>query len=136
MTTVSKSALVPYSASQMFELVADAESYPDFLPGCRSSRIESREGDIVRGTVEFAKGPVHKSFTTDNRLEKDRRIDMPALIIWGGRGQSPERAQRFADVWSQYAANVVHAEGLDCGHYMQEEVPEEVLSHFMDFFAG
>jgi len=76
MTTVSKSALVPYSASEMFELVADPESYPAFLPGCKSSRIESREGDTVRGTVEFAMGPVHKSFTTDNRLEKNRRIDM------------------------------------------------------------
>lgn len=76
MTTVSKSALVPFSASEMFELVADAESYPAFLPGCKASRIVSREGDTVRGTVEFAKGPVHKSFTTDNRLEKDRRIDM------------------------------------------------------------
>ena len=60
----------------MYELVADAESYPAFLPWCRSINILSREDDEVVGTVELVKGPVHKSFTTVNRLVKGDRIDM------------------------------------------------------------
>jgi ribosome-associated toxin RatA of RatAB toxin-antitoxin module len=60
----------------MCELVADTESYPAFLPWCRSVRILSREGDEVVGTVEMVKGRVHKSFTTVNRLVKGERIDM------------------------------------------------------------
>jgi len=76
LTVIRKFALVPYSSDQMYALVADTESYPAFLPWCRSARILSREGDEVVGTVELVKGPAHKSFTTVNRLVKGERIDM------------------------------------------------------------
>ncbi len=34
-----------YSPKQMFDLVADVEHYPDFLPWCLGTRITKREGD-------------------------------------------------------------------------------------------
>ena len=34
MPTVNQSALVPYSAEQMYRLVNDYEKYPQFLSGC------------------------------------------------------------------------------------------------------
>jgi ribosome-associated toxin RatA of RatAB toxin-antitoxin module len=44
-TRVQRSEWVPYTAEQMFHLVNDVESYPEFLPHCRSARIlESRDG--------------------------------------------------------------------------------------------
>ena len=36
---------VPYSASQMFDLVADVEKYPDFLPWCIALRVIGRSDD-------------------------------------------------------------------------------------------
>jgi ribosome-associated toxin RatA of RatAB toxin-antitoxin module len=39
MPQISRSALVPYSAEQMYELVNDVKSYPQFLPGCTGSRV-------------------------------------------------------------------------------------------------
>ncbi|MEO0399081.1 MAG: type II toxin-antitoxin system RatA family toxin [Pseudomonadota bacterium] len=36
---------VPYSAAQMFDLVADVEAYPSFIPWCQALRIVSRESD-------------------------------------------------------------------------------------------
>jgi ribosome-associated toxin RatA of RatAB toxin-antitoxin module len=75
-TRVQRSEWVPYSAEQMFNLVNDVESYPEFLPHCRSARIlESRDGRI-KATIELAKGALHKSFTTLNRLEAPHRIDI------------------------------------------------------------
>nr|WP_296748840.1 type II toxin-antitoxin system RatA family toxin [Thioalkalivibrio sp.] len=75
-TRVQRSEWVPYSAEQMFNLVNDIESYPEFLPHCRSARIlESRNGR-VKATIELAKGALHKSFTTWNRLEAPRLIDI------------------------------------------------------------
>lgn len=67
--------------------------------------------------------------------DKDRRIDMPALIIWGGRGQSPERSEQFVKIWEQYASNIVATEAIQCGHYMQEEVPDTIYEHFLNFFG-
>ena len=79
MATVKKSALVLYSAADMYSLVNDIEAYPRFLPWCRSSRILRHTEDEVRATIEMAKGRVHKSFTTINRMQKHKMIDIRLL---------------------------------------------------------
>ncbi|MGB1110944.1 MAG: type II toxin-antitoxin system RatA family toxin [Gammaproteobacteria bacterium] len=76
MASVKRSALLSYSAEQMFALVADIESYPQFLPWCRSTTVHSRNGDEVHASVELAKGSVHKTFSTVNRMQKDKMIEM------------------------------------------------------------
>ena len=79
MANVKKSALVLYSAADMYALVADIEAYPQFLPWCRSTHILSRTEDEVRATIEMAKGGMHKSFTTCNRMQQHKMIDIRLL---------------------------------------------------------
>ena len=79
MATVKKSALVLYSAAEMYALVSDIEAYPQFLPWCSSTQILSRAEDEVRATIEMVKGGVHKSFTTSNRMQKHKMIDIRLL---------------------------------------------------------
>lgn len=76
MTTVSKNALVRYSAAEMYALVNDIESYPQFLPWCRSARLLSRQPDEVRATLELARGGIQKSFTTLNRMQPNKMIEI------------------------------------------------------------
>ncbi len=76
MPVVNKSALVPYTAAEMYALVDDIESYPRFLPWCRSAREWERSEDEVRASIELAKGAIRKTFTTHNRLQKDKMIEM------------------------------------------------------------
>jgi ribosome-associated toxin RatA of RatAB toxin-antitoxin module len=76
MSTIRKSALVPYSAHEMFVLVADVESYSQFLPWCGGSRILSRDEDSVVAAIEIAYSGVHKTFTTINRMQTDKMIEM------------------------------------------------------------
>jgi ribosome-associated toxin RatA of RatAB toxin-antitoxin module len=63
----------------MFALVNDIESYPKFLPWCRSARILSRNRDEIRATLEMVKGVIHKSFTTCNRLQQDKMVEIRLL---------------------------------------------------------
>ena len=79
MPTVQKNALVPYTASAMYDLVNAIEAYPQFLPWCRSTRVLSRSEDEVRATIEIVKGGVHKSFTTCNRMQKNKMIEIRLL---------------------------------------------------------
>ena len=79
MATVQKSALVLYSAADMYALVNDVESYPQFLPWCRSARVDHYTEYEVRATIEMAKGGVHKSFTTVNRVQKNKMINIRLL---------------------------------------------------------
>ena len=41
MTTISQSAILPYSAEIMFNLVNDIEAYPLFMQGCQGAQIIS-----------------------------------------------------------------------------------------------
>jgi len=66
--------------------------------------------------------------------DKDKQLTMPLLLLWGARGQPPERVREFLPVWRRYATNIVAHEAIECGHYIQEEVPEKVIAHFMSFF--
>lgn len=79
MTTVEKSALVKFSALQMFHLVEDVEAYPEFLPWCSSSRILSRGDNVLEAELLIAKGGFNKSFATRNRSELGNRINISLL---------------------------------------------------------
>jgi ribosome-associated toxin RatA of RatAB toxin-antitoxin module len=74
--SVDRSALVPYTPGEMFALVSDIESYPQFLPWCQGTRILSRDIDEVRASIEFAVGGVTRSFTTRNRYQTNKMIEM------------------------------------------------------------
>ncbi len=76
MARVEKSALVPYPASVMFEMVLDVESYPQFLPWCRSGRLISRDEQELCGEIEVARAGVSQKFSTCNRLYPYQRIDL------------------------------------------------------------
>lgn len=76
---MSRSALVPYRAEEMYQLVDDVEAYAEFLPWCNRSEVLSRTDDTVEATLELHKGAVSKSFTTRNALKADEAIEIELL---------------------------------------------------------
>lgn len=76
MPLISRHALVPYNTEEMYKLVAAIEDYPRFLPWCRSTQVLSRTGQEVKATVEIARGAFNKSFTTLNRMQYNKMIEM------------------------------------------------------------
>jgi ribosome-associated toxin RatA of RatAB toxin-antitoxin module len=74
--TVERSALVPYSAAQMFALVNDVARYPEFLPWCVAASVEPVSPEELLASLRIARGPLRTEFKTRNRLEADRRIVM------------------------------------------------------------
>ena len=79
MSLIKRSALVNYSAAEMYELVNDVTSYSNFLPWCRSSAVLSETESEMHASVEIAKGVLNKTFSTQNTLTKDSRIEMQLL---------------------------------------------------------
>lgn len=76
MSRVEKSALIGFSAEQMFRLVADVEHYSDFLPWCSHSRLVSDDGQELCGEIEVSRVGVRQRFTTCNRYEVGRRMEL------------------------------------------------------------
>ncbi|MCC2607345.1 type II toxin-antitoxin system RatA family toxin [Planctobacterium marinum] len=76
MPAVNRSALVPYSAAKMYDLVNDVTQYPQFLPGCEDARILEQEEQLMVASLLVSKAGVKQWFTTRNELTKDSAISM------------------------------------------------------------
>lgn len=66
MTTINRSALLPFSASQLFDLVSDIEAYPLFMDGCVGAQVLRAEEGVVEARLDLAKGGIAQSFSTRN----------------------------------------------------------------------
>ncbi|MGA8053936.1 MAG: type II toxin-antitoxin system RatA family toxin [Burkholderiales bacterium] len=66
MDLVERSALVAHSAERMCALVEDIESYPRFLPWCRSTHVRLRDGGRMIASLHIEYRGVRQAFTTEN----------------------------------------------------------------------
>ena len=81
MRKVDRSALVPYSAEDMYALVEDVESYPEFLPWCNDVEVHFREGNVIEATLELHRGKISRRFRTRNTM---RPTDSMHLTLVSG----------------------------------------------------
>jgi ribosome-associated toxin RatA of RatAB toxin-antitoxin module len=79
MKTVHKSVLIWYSAAEMFALVTDVDSYPEFLPWCSQASVHEENGQGMMAQIGISIAGLTQSFTTRNVHEKDRRVSL-ALV--------------------------------------------------------
>lgn len=73
---VSRSALLPYSAAQMYDVIADVRCYPIFLKWCEGMDVISESEEEVVAKLRIAFGALNFSFTTRNRMHKDASVKM------------------------------------------------------------
>lgn len=79
MTVIDRSALLPYSAHQLYELVCDVEAYPLYMEGCVGASILNRGEDLVEARLDLARGGIKQSFSTRNRLSAAREITLELI---------------------------------------------------------
>lgn len=79
MPVVNQSALVGFSAKQMYELVNDYEKYPEFLSGCVGSRTLSLADNELTAELHIQKLGISQIFSTHNRMIPEREIRMELL---------------------------------------------------------
>ena len=77
--TISRKAHVTHSAEQMFNLVNDIESYPQFLPNCTSAKVFSRTDTTVEAELTLSKAGTHHRFTTKNTLVFPHQMTLQLL---------------------------------------------------------
>jgi len=76
MTTYTERQRIIYEASQLFDLVADVERYPEFMSWVVDSRIRSRHDHTIVVDMTIAVGPARRRFTTTGVLRRPHRIDV------------------------------------------------------------
>lgn len=76
MPSVKKSRIVPFTCAEMYEIVNNVDQYAEFLPHCSQSIIHHRDSDEMQATLMISAVGVNKSFTTRNRLQLNKMIEM------------------------------------------------------------
>ncbi len=76
MPTHAEKRVLPYTPAQLFDMVADVERYPDFLPWCLASRITKREGNVITADLIIGFRMVRERFTSRVTLARPDRIDV------------------------------------------------------------
>ena len=76
MPVISRSALVMYSAEEMYDLINDVNSYPSFVPDCSDSKILNQNDTTMTASLLVAKGGLQKWFTTQNTLIKNESVKL------------------------------------------------------------
>lgn len=79
MPIVRRRATVPYSPDQMFDLVNDVESYPEFLRWCRSATVAQCDERTVEAALDIGIGGIHKRFVTRNSSTRPTHIGIELL---------------------------------------------------------
>ncbi|MGI9322158.1 MAG: type II toxin-antitoxin system RatA family toxin, partial [Pseudomonadales bacterium] len=74
MKKVDQSALLPYPAEFMFNLVNNVADYSDFLPWCETSEVLSQTEDEVVARLTMAGAGLRQGFTARNRLTPPHQI--------------------------------------------------------------
>lgn len=84
MPTHAEQRIVPYTPEQMFDLVADVESYPRFLPWCTGCRITRREEtgedkSVIHADLSIGYKLVRETFSSRVTLEPSHHIHVQYL---------------------------------------------------------
>ena len=79
MPTHEERRVLPYTPRQLFDLVADIERYPEFLPWCAAARVKGGNGNTLLADLVIGFGMLREHFTSRVVLEPDAptpRLDM------------------------------------------------------------
>jgi len=76
MSTHAERRALPYAPEQLFDLVADVERYPEFLPWCVGARVRERKDDLVVADLLIGYRMVRERFTSRSLLDRPGRIDV------------------------------------------------------------
>lgn len=95
--------VLPYRPEALFDIAADVEAYPDYLPGWRAATIRLRDGNVLTTDQTIGFGPVTQRFTTLAILERPHELAVTAVdgpfeafrMVW--------RFRQLPDNWCRVA---------------------------------
>jgi coenzyme Q-binding protein COQ10 len=125
MTAYTQREHLQFTAPQLFDLVADVERYPEFMPWVIDAHVQHRNDHTMLVGMTVAAGPLRKRFSTAAMLDRPHRIDISS---------HDPMFDRFEQRWTfEPATNG----GTNVEYHVDVELRSRVLQLLMDAaFAG
>jgi haloacetate dehalogenase len=108
----------------------------DFMdPAAFAEYVRCFNEKTIRGSCADYRACITCDLEMDTKdFDAGNKIDMPALIVWGSKSHTGKVYGDILPIWHQYA-NQVSGGAIECGHYVQEEAPQETLAWLLEFFG-
>ena len=108
----------------------------DFMdPAAFAEYVRCFNEKTIRGSCADYRACITCDLEMDTMdFEARNKIDMPALIVWGANSHTGKVYGDVLDIWRRYATHV-NGGPVSCGHYVQEEAPQEALRWLLEFFG-
>jgi ribosome-associated toxin RatA of RatAB toxin-antitoxin module len=84
MREVKRSALINKPPAEVFALINDIESYPQFLPWCTQTRVQSRTESQIVATIGVRKGALQGEWRL-TPIENGCRVDLSMRFAFNNR---------------------------------------------------
>ena len=79
MNEIRRSALLPYSADAIYQLINDVEAYPQYMEGCVGAEILARTEDSMDARLDLSRAGIRLSFVTRNTLTPSRSVRLKLI---------------------------------------------------------
>lgn len=134
MERITRSALVPYTQQEMFALVNDVDTYPQFLPWCNGAESTVCGDNEVQARIDFSVKGVSKSFTTRNRLIGNEAILMQLVDGPFSRLEGRWRFEPLGDAGCKISLNLEYAFSSKVVSMVTGPVFNKIASTLVDSF--
>ena len=106
----------------------------DFCKETFNEYVKCFNYKTIRGSCEDYRASPSCDLDMDNiDYEKKNKINCPFLVLWGNKSDTGKVWGDVLKTWGEYSISKPIGEGLDCGHYLQEEKPKEVINWLKNF---
>jgi ribosome-associated toxin RatA of RatAB toxin-antitoxin module len=135
-TSVNRSALMPYPAQTMYEVVNNVAEYPEFLPWCAGAKILSQSETSMDASLLIKKAGVNHWFSTSNLLVRNKKIEMKLL---DGPFKRLEGSWEFVEFDEQASKIILKLEfefSLGLGKTLIAPVFSQIANTMVDSFCA
>ena len=64
MNDIRRSALLPYSAELIYQLINDVEAYPQYMDGCVGAEVLLADESMMEARLDLSRAGIKMSFST------------------------------------------------------------------------
>ncbi|MPZ60984.1 MAG: alpha/beta fold hydrolase [Propionibacteriales bacterium] len=105
-----------------------------FHPDAFAEYVRCFTPKTIRGSCEDYRATATYDFELDT-ADLDRKVSVPTLVLWGLRSHTGTVYGDVLGIWKERIEDV-RGRGVDCGHYVNEEAPDDLLAELLPFFRS
>jgi haloacetate dehalogenase len=90
-------------------------------------------------TIRGSCGDYRAAATCDYQMDvadKDKKVTAPLVVLWGDLSHAGRAYGNLLDVWGKHASDLRGGKAVKCGHYVNEEAPDETYAAMMQHFGS